>query len=322
MKKILPVFILLLFLSGCSVNADYIEPEDRVIVSAIGIQNSQNNILLTLETVDISTNSNEDAYSTKILTGVGKTVYQAVADAENKAYGEVLFSQCPVILIDTGITAQQLNGIWDYCLESENISLAVRLLVTYDPYSVLNDNNTKKALGYEIMNLLEYGDEVSGVTKYDTFVTIVNLRNNDSFVYRIPFLTNTDGINIGGAAVFQNDRLTFIADLPEAQLLQTMCGSLKNCTLICEDSVIDVKKTYTTADIDGTTVNINIKITAENFNGLTDEKSVSEELHSKLNSLIKSHTDEILQLLKQNHRKISNSKIAEITTEISITEEI
>lgn len=322
MKRIIPIILSLLFLAGCNVNADYIEPEDRVIVSALGFQSTANDIMLTLETIDVSTTSNEDSYSTLIITGTGKTVYEAVADAESKAYGEILFSQCPVILLGTDINPEQLNGILDYCVDSDNISLAVKLLTADNPYSVLNNNNSKKALGYQIMNMIEYGNEVSGVTKYDTFVTITNVRENDNYAYRIPYLTMSDGLNIGGTAIYQNDGLIFIADLPDSQLLQMLCSELKKCTLVNENSVLNIKSTHTNIETDNQSIKVNIEITAEDFKGLYNLPEFQEKLNNKLNYLVNGHFDVVLQLLKQNHRKISTENISEISTEISVSEEL
>ena len=321
MKKIIPILILMLLLCGCSVNADYIEPEDRVIVSAIGFQNRDNDILLTLETIDVSTTSNEDSYSTLLITGNGKSAYEAFADAESKAYGEVLFSQCPVILLGTDINPEQLNSILDYCVDSENISLAVKILASDNPFSVLSENTSKKALGHQIMNMIEYGNEVSGITKYDTFVTITNVRKNDRYAYRIPLLTSSEGLNISGAAVYLNDSLNFIADITEAQLMQMVCSKLKNSTIIYQNSVLNVKCTQADFKTENERVQILVRITVEKSKETKNLAEVQSMLNNKINSFFDMYFDVSTQILKQNYRKLSSYYFSAIDTEIKIIEE-
>ncbi len=204
-KIIIPLILFSVILSGCAQETDYIEPEDRIIVSAMGVQSVNNEMLLTIETVNVGENSNEDTYSAKTVVAKGKDFASALKNVSAECFGKLIFSQCPTVLIGTDIKPEHLREFYEHCIEEYEISFSVNVIAAASPYSVLTENSGEnKLIGYEIFKMLKFARENIGET--DSLTRILNINREDG-KYRIPLLTKTkESLSIKNVAVFAGDK--------------------------------------------------------------------------------------------------------------------
>ena len=239
MKKILICLICFLILTGCRSGSDYIEPESRIIVSAIGVDSLDENILLTAEYININTTNNDDSYKIKIITGLGKNMQTAVSDLETKIDGKLMLSQCPILILNTSLDNVTLNNIYDCVLFEENISLSIRLVSSESAYNLISANKDNKPSGYQIMSLLRFSENSLGTTKGDSLVKILNRELND--LYKIPFVEHNGTYQVSGCNYFKSG-ISGELDLLESQILYMLSEELLPCKISVGNDSVNFKK--------------------------------------------------------------------------------
>lgn len=153
------IFMPILFLVFCGCNgSDYVEPEKRIVVSAIGIDHSDL-FNVTLETVSVVENSNQDEYSALLYSGVGDSIEVAVADIARQISGDLSFYHCPIIICGANADGNMVNMVLDYVIENHQISLATALIKAENAAEILALNNEgKEFVGYKISELLKLSE--------------------------------------------------------------------------------------------------------------------------------------------------------------------
>ena len=286
MKKLLLICLSISIsaLSGCASRSDYTEPEDRIIVASVGIDPLGTNLLLTAECININKNSNADEYGIMMLQGVGENFAAAVTDLEKSADGDIIFSQCPILILSSKLSGEQLKDIFLYAADNESIPLAVRAVATESASSLINSNEDKQPAGYQIMNLMNFGDTTSGITENDTFVRIIDGQYTGGSIYKLPYINYSGGYKIDGAAVFRETGCENILNYTDAQLLYLLCNDLESCKIVLGGEVLAFKEGKTVLNLTG---EIKTKITLNNFEEIEDKSEAESELGEKITAVLK-----------------------------------
>ncbi len=282
MKKIIICILILLTLTACNSASDYIEPEDRIIVSALGFENDEGQIKLTVEFINVNTTDNSDSYSISVINGIGNTTDKAVKDIEKKLDGRLMLSQCPVIIISRNLDYQKLDNLCDFIIEHDEIPLGVRLVESKNPYEIIKSNEDKKPMGYQIMGMLRFAENSFGIRDKDTFVEIINSKNSNDNIYKIPSFRLENEVAIYGCAVFKDNEFLNDFNMIDTQLLYLIEDDLSKCEIIVDDEVLKYKK----SNLNQNKNIIEIKI-------YTDDAPIKNDLASKTENKI----DNILQRL-------------------------
>ncbi len=244
-KKLSSIFLVILFLfsSGCG-NADYIEPEDRLIVTSIAVDNVNNELNVLLETIDVVKNTNSDEYHPTFFEGKGKTLPNALIEASLSTGGKLLFSQCPVILLGDSLTGEQIKEIIDHCIADYQISLSVLLLSCQNAATVLNEASSENKLaGYEILQLISFGDEIFDITKN---ASVLDIHNNSISSFLLPRIENNgEKTKIIGTTLYEDYINTEKYNVIQSQLIFACVNELKNCSMNIGDDFLKVKKAKT-----------------------------------------------------------------------------
>ncbi len=276
MKRIFAAILTLcFFLCGCDAASDYTEPDERLIITALGIDCNKGSFALTAELEDNS-----------VLFGDGKSITAAAAEMSGRAAGKLMLSKCPIIIIDADATDKDLEAIYDFCVRQYEISLSARP-VCCDSASDLIYSGTDGAVGFALLDLIELGNDENGVTSGQSFVDILNLRQKSDGKYYMPHISDKNGeLYIDGVSYYSADRLLFTLSLTDAQLLSSLSGALKNCKVILDDTVLAVNSTAARDTANGRTVHFTLKqrtapdterltaLISENFHRLLSDASV------------------------------------------------
>jgi len=190
LKRILICIILLTFLTGCSAFSDYIEPENRVMVSAFGLDYIDNEILVTAECIDINTTNNNDSYNIMVLTASGETLQKAIAKLNAKIDGKLFLNQCPVLLLGEGLNLSFFEDVFEIAVNKQTLPLGIHIVCCEDAQKTISANADKKPAGYQLMSLLHFGKNTVGITDDDTLVVILNSIGKGNLSSKLPRIRN------------------------------------------------------------------------------------------------------------------------------------
>ncbi len=242
-KKIALVICLCILLCGCK-QSDYIEPEERLIITAIGIDDNYGECLVTLETANVMQNTDSDIYAASVLSAVGSNFESAVNKIASESYGKLIFSQCPVVLIGTSSTDEQIRQFLDFCIKEYEVSLSISPVSCDNANLILSENDGKsELLGYELLKLLRFGESSNGITGNDTMPRLINGERND-ISYKIPYVKKGEkSIAVSGSALYRNDRYLYSLGVNNSQLISALSGELCGCVININGINLEVKKT-------------------------------------------------------------------------------
>ncbi len=207
MKKITVILILLCFLAGCG-TANYIDPEDRCIVTSVGVIKRSDQVVCMVE----ATNKDEAV----VYKGKGVSLEMAINNAVMKISGEIIFSQCPLILIDNSVDKYVLDEIFKLCISEYDFSLSIQL-INCDVTEIYERKTSEISRGYEIIKTVNYTDKNKKIAKYGRFAKIFNDNVNESKFY-LPHLIISDGaLEIDGLSFYDNGEKTNFLGIKEVE---------------------------------------------------------------------------------------------------------
>ncbi len=193
--------LLLLLLCGCKYGADYIDPEERYVVTALGFENNNNGALAIMETMSVIEDSENPK---KLYYGFGSDAITAVKNAEATVPGDVILSQCPVILIGNSVTGDNLKNIFDFCISSYDISLSVQVLNCENVSEILSVESGEISVGHKILRMLNHFEKYPNITRFGGFSNILATENKSN-IFCVPHLiTNDSNFNVDGLSVYEN----------------------------------------------------------------------------------------------------------------------
>lgn len=146
-KSLILVVVIIVFLSGCS-RSDYVEPEKRTVVTSLILDYKQENYELIIETVTFKKQSDNTPYTPEYVKGSGEDIFSALNSAQNEISSQISLYHCSLLICKDSVFKIKKKEIFDFILNTPQISLGADLLVCRDTYSLLFDE--ENFLGYVI----------------------------------------------------------------------------------------------------------------------------------------------------------------------------
>ncbi len=198
--KVVLVLLMVFSLSGCKYASDYIDPEDRYIITAIGFEKSANGVLAVIEVPkEISGKAN----SKTVYSAWGGNVSGAISAVSNKISGELLFSQCPIVLLDESVEGETIDDIFNYCLSNYDISLSVLLIGCKNPIELLNKETNEASVGLAILKSVKFSNK--NLNSQSRFAKVIN-NNYKTGEFKIPYVNFSEEVfMVDGVLVFKNN---------------------------------------------------------------------------------------------------------------------
>lgn len=173
---LLIIICCVLMLSGCK-NSDYTEPENRVVASAIGVDYLDNEYNITIEIVKIFENLSEDKFSPNLINGKGNSIDNAILNALKKTNKKISFYHTPIIILGQNITNETINDVLNYCVESNEISLSIDLVIADNAEQILlAENEDNDLLGYKLT------EQIKLLNAKNSALQIINSNNNNKLL--------------------------------------------------------------------------------------------------------------------------------------------
>ena len=154
MKRALSILILLcLFLCGCS--QLYFEPEQTVLISAIGIDSAANGLLLTVEAVDTWAPDAGLEYSKKTFESFGSDCKSAFLSLQKSLGNKLTADHCATVVKGENISRALLYETLLYLSTAEALSQNTKIVSTENANEMLKlKSRTGQAVGYDAVKIL------------------------------------------------------------------------------------------------------------------------------------------------------------------------
>lgn len=173
--KILITCLLLLITCGCF---NYVEINNLVIVSGIGIDYKNNEYNITFEVLYQNKNSGDTNFeSGQIISGSGKTITDAFNNITLSLEKEPYFAHLKVVVISNTIAKKHMNELFDFFLRNNNIRNIFSLVITTKntPQEILNIHNEYfPVVSERIKNILENNVYSNYISKNKYFKEIAS----------------------------------------------------------------------------------------------------------------------------------------------------
>jgi len=169
MKKIIIPLLIILCLCSCNLPSDYTEPEQRAIVTVMGLENEFEDINIYIQ-----------LYNGEVYSQTGNNIENALENLQNIIEGELLFSQCSAIFIDKALYSNQIKDILEFCIKNNEISLSVKL-INCDVRRLFDGE--EKRIGETLYNKMNYSWEKCQATKLGSCFEIIDREEAPSFAF-------------------------------------------------------------------------------------------------------------------------------------------
>ena len=224
MKKAFAILILLVFtvfLCGCSTKSAVVYNRGEYIVSAIGFDNDFNDVRMTVEAIVINSDNPQSPEKSKIFLGSGTDTKQAFFELSKKITQPLMFSHTGVVVMGENLSQKQINDIFRFCYEKDEINLAAMFVSTNNAEELLSCKAVSSvAVGYDIMNMIQVMGEKTNFKFKNRFYEVEANRNESSKTVSLPYFTVSDGGMIfEGLNVYEQDLLIKKDDFSEKSQL-------------------------------------------------------------------------------------------------------
>ncbi len=310
MKKIIVILIAISFIL-CGCKSDYIETDKRLIVSALGVDTSNGDIVVYVETVKIGENSTDTSYSPVIYKGMGKSVRIAIFNVQNQLPESLSFGHCPILVLSEKLSDRQIDEILNYCISDDEFTLSIIPVCTEKVESMLECNGEGKELvGHKAVELLNACEKNTGMHLSQNLVDVINSINNENKSFILPRFTvsNAKEFSLSGAGLYYNNMLIKTCNLLQSQIIYMTQQRLSGGSIKPENSyeIIALKS----AGCDITEYEDRLELKYEITLDTNVFGTVSEETGAELEVEINNTVAEMLQTginflhLKQTNKEV------------------
>lgn len=222
-KKLFCLLLAFVMLSGCGrKTSDYMEPENRLYISALGFDRSGKRVTVCAEAISIADNTTGDEYSIKHYEGEGDSIESAMHEITKNLANTVNLSHCAVLAVGDNLVGESLDELISYAFENKEITGSIKLISAENAKKLLQyDKDATKPLGFQISNLL--AEDIDGIDAagISTLIKVMNSREKADDYFLLPHLEVKDK-----NFLFEGTRL-YKGSLPICSLSRTETQLLK-----------------------------------------------------------------------------------------------
>lgn len=283
-----------LSLCGCTAASVFSGDTHEYLISSLGFDQQDGAIILTAEAVAVNSEDTAEGKKRIILKGEGDNPKTAMADAKTTATQDFDLSHCGVIALGTSLNAENSEAIWDWCYNTEEITLSVYMIACENAAEVLEaEPISSVAAGYDIMSMQEKETKLRGTEFKNTLYETVAQREDAVSVFFMPFVSLKDEKRyIDGTAIFQNSGYTATLSDEDAFCYSVITDTFSGGSVMLHHELTEVKSAetvYKADDMGNIRLTVNVKA-----NNATKEK-IKESAESMI-SLSKSYYGDIFGL--------------------------
>lgn len=230
-KKSVVIFIAFLFLAyttrGRSPSGSGTETNQKYIVSAIGFDNVDNKINVSLETLIVNSENASEEQNLQILSGSGATVDEALEEIGKSLAKPLLLSHCGILVFGETLTPEQIDEICDYCFRKNEITLSVYVVSSKNGAKLLNCRPISSvAVGYDVIGLIEEQSTRTGVNYKNRYYEVEASRERVESIFTASVIeVEEEKFKINGMSIYVDDQLTAVIDNHQSIIYSMLTGT-------------------------------------------------------------------------------------------------
>lgn len=305
------LFFILLFFTSCegSVNLN-----DMSIIQAMGIDYVGGKFILTLHEFSVNESKEKsESFENLIIKAEGKTIYEAIKNAEAKDGKMAFYSQCEVFVISKNAALNNMEGILAFFNSNFKIPLSASVLLSQNTaMEVLNARLFASLVPTLSTNRIE-NNMLAPEVKVIDLLRMLHNQNGSGYLPIVRTVKAEDerfDIEIKSAELFKNYKPVYTLNQNETMGLLWLCGKVKNALLYLnfDNKNLSVNISSKTNDISFDkkgNLSGNIKISAYgsvsemvNLGSNNTDKQKIIELENKVANNIKNQINSFLNAIK------------------------
>ncbi len=275
---------LLLIITLLSMNIRSTELSDRAIVQALGVDYSNAQYKVTAQVYNPE-NGDTEKSQTKILTGQGSNIAQAIDDINRKNSKTLYLSHNSFVAIGLECASSQIENVFNFFQNEPQTRPDIAIILTDKAENLIgftSDENTTPAKSVvEILNNATSNGTLSDMRLYE----ILRQKQSPTSDYALAVVSVGDtSISPTGTLVFKGNSPAVFLDEDTTRGYSFIKGNIKDAFLSVNNFGIDIKTAISKTEIkviDNTAefyVNIDIQGTAKEG----DVKEIAEDLKIKV----------------------------------------
>lgn len=200
-KTVAVILCLGLLLCGCKNLSEDSKPNDKRFVSAIGFDEEDGKLAVSLEAIEAVDEGKVNPY---VLKNEGENVGSVLTELEAESPRELSFTHVASIIFGESLSAEYVKSIIDFFLEEEKIALSTKAIAAENAEKILKfKNENGESSGYEIADIVDKMSEKLGIGAHSTLYEIKTAAMQSANVYALPFLEEEDDtLRFGGMRVY------------------------------------------------------------------------------------------------------------------------
>lgn len=236
--------LILLSLCGCNLGAVDTEKGLEFLISAIGFDQKGNEFSVYLETVTVNSEDSMSEKKLNLISGSGKNLAEAVADATQKSVRPFMFSHCAAAIIGKGVSEKGFRNICTFLYEKDEINLSLRFIYTDNAKNLLScDTVASVAVGYDLTDALERQSSYSGIKYNNRFYEVEAARREAINVFSLPrFKVDGKEYENDGLTVFKNDQPVMDLNHEQAFAYSLVTDNQKKGNVLLNNKTFTLKK--------------------------------------------------------------------------------
>lgn len=240
------VFSICFLLCGCFSPSEISDGSTSYLVSSLGFEQDGENLTVIAETMVVNSEDSEAEKKRLLLKGVGKSVREALYNAEKKASRPLELSHSGAIILSKNISEKYFSDICDFCHNNNELTLSILFAASERASKILEtEPQSTVAIGYEIMSIMEQRTSLEGIQYENRFYEIYSEREKPLNVVYIPYFSvNDEMLLLDGVLVYKNDEFKFSLDNEQVSLLSIARNNQKNGTLFIKDIPFKIRGCY------------------------------------------------------------------------------
>ena len=219
LTKFMGLFVLataMILLMGCGRRLTYTEPEEIAVVSAIGVDNAEDGVAVSLQTVD-------EGGVINLSRAEGESISAALAELYAAGTREFELSHCALAVLGDSLSAERVGELYELCLRRDGISGAIMFVGADNAAALLSPTGT---VGYDIASSMRSSPDGAGLFSRSRLYEIVDTEaRTEHAVTAIPyFRTGEGGFSLCGLRLYLDRREIALLDRFDGAIYLMLSG--------------------------------------------------------------------------------------------------
>lgn len=312
MKKVLIIIIFLFTLTGCY---NYVEINNLVLISGIGIDYDNDEYKITFEVLNQNKENSDSNFEWgKAITVSGNTIANAFSNFEEKISKKAYYAHMKLMILSENVAKNKFKEITEFILRNNEIRNNFYLAISdeYKPEELLNiQDKYYPVASDQIKDIIENKKYRNYITNDSLFKNIVNnyLTSNKNIYLTTLSLEDKKPV-IGKTAIFTENKLVNYLDLNETETMSILLNKKPNIfyKYKCEENkyiTLEIYKSIVKYNIKKNFYTLDINIDSEVLENNCDKKSKDNDPYKeKIIKDLESNITKLINKLKNNNSDI------------------